>query len=90
MSKRTDALWRVWALIWQTLMGYIVSIVIGIVAIVWMLIDIIWQLIAGSDGLDSNSTIATHVGDAVRWSAGQTIYAVTGGGDGEFRWFWTM
>ena len=89
MGKRVDALWRIWALVWQATIGYLALIIISTVALIWMVIDLLWQLILGTDALDSNSTMATHVSDAFYWSVGQTIFSITGGGDGSFRWFWT-
>lgn len=80
---------RIWALIWQATVGYVATIVIGLIAFVWAIVDLLWQLVLGSDGLDSSSTTATHIGDAFRWSVGQTLFTITGGGDGEFRWLWT-
>ncbi len=80
---------RIWALIWQATVGYAAAVVIGILAIVWMLLDVGWQLITNKDGLSSGSSLADHIGDAFEWTAGQSVYAVTGGGDGRFRWFWT-
>lgn len=90
MGKRRDALLRVWTLLYQATVGYLAALVIGVIALVWMVVDVIWQLIFGSDGLSSSSMLAMQVSDSFEWAAGQTVYAVTGGGDGEFRWFWTM
>ncbi len=88
MGERADALWRVLALVWQATLGYVALGIVGIIAIVWMVLDVIWQLITGRDGLDANSTIASQVEMAFEWSVGQTVFALTGGGDGSFRWFW--
>lgn len=89
MAYRREAVMRIWALIWQVTVGYVAAAVIGFVAIAWMVLDVIWQLITGKEGLDSGSSIAGHIDNAFEWTASQTVYAVTGGGDGEFRWFWT-
>jgi hypothetical protein len=89
MGARKDAIMRVWALIWQATVGYVAVTVMGIVGIVWMILDVAWQLITGRDGLGSSSQVAGHIGDAFQWTASQTVFAVTGGGDGRFRWFWT-
>jgi hypothetical protein len=85
MGKRMDALWRILAFIWITLVGYVAGTIILLVAIVWGIIDISWQLIVGTDGLDAMSTPAQIVENTLNWVAGQNIYALTGGGDGEFR-----
>jgi len=90
MGKRTDALVRVWTLLYQSFIGYLLLSVVGIVALVWMIVDVIWQLIVGSDGLSAGSGLAMQVEMAFDWSVNQTVYALTGGGDGSFRWFWTM
>jgi len=90
MSKRTEALWRIWAFVWQGTIGYLALIVMGTIAFVFGVIDVLWQLLAGSDGLSESGTVGSHIGEAFSWSVGQTVYALTGGGDGSFRWFWTM
>ena len=89
MGKRVDALWRILALLYQGTIGYLALSIIALVALVWMIIDVIWQLIFGSDGLSAGSSIAMQVEMAFDWNVGQTVFALTGGGDGRFRWFWT-
>ncbi len=89
MGERVDALWRVLALVWQGTLGYVALAIVGIIAFIWMVLDVLWQLITGRDGLDSQSAIAMQVEQAFEWSVGQTVFALTGGGDGQFRWFWT-
>ncbi len=85
MSMRMQALGRIWALLWQAVIGYVLAIVIGVVATVWMVIDVLWQLILGSDGLSKDATPAKWVKRTLEWSMGQTLYSITGGGDGEWR-----
>jgi hypothetical protein len=88
MGKRVDALWRLWALIWQATFGYLALGIIAIVALLWMIVDVAWQLVTGRDGLSSMSTVAMQVENAFDWTAGQTVFALTGGGDGWFYWTW--
>lgn len=85
MSARKEALWRIVALLWQAVIGYVFAIIVGTIGAVWMLIDLVWQLVLGSDGLDSNSTVASYIARTLRWNVGQSLYSITGGGDGEFR-----
>jgi len=59
------------------------------IALVFGVLDVLWQLITGRDGLSSSGAVGNHIGEAFSWSAGQTVYSFTGGGDGSFRWFWT-
>lgn len=85
MSNRTDAAMRIWALLWQFTIGYVLAIVIGVVGTVWAVVDLLWQLITGGDGLSSSATPAQWVSRTLMWSAGQTIYGITGGSDGQWR-----
>lgn len=85
-SNRMEALLRVWAFIWQGHLGYVLSVVFGIVGIIFMIVDVIWQLVWDSDGLDSQSTLSQAIQDAYQWNIGQTLFAFTSQGDGEFRW----
>ncbi|WP_153952738.1 hypothetical protein [Halosegnis longus] len=85
---RAQALWRIIALVWQATVGYIVVVLVGLVALVWMLLDIIWQLLLGSEGLDEDGRAGMLVSSAFSWAIGQTIFALTGGGDEWFRWWW--
>ncbi len=87
-EHRAQALWRIIALVWQATVGYIVVVLVSLLAVVWMLLDIVWQLVAGSEGLDENGRAGMLVSSAFKWAYGQTVFALTGGGDGWFRWWW--
>ncbi|WP_337653287.1 hypothetical protein [Halomontanus rarus] len=84
MSQRKRALGRIWALIWQATIGYVLAIVIGIIGAIWATIDLLWSLISGRDDLSSSSTPAQWVSRTVSWSAGQTVYGLTGAGSGKW------
>ena len=85
MSQRTEALWRIWTIIWMAVIGYVLMFVISIVALVWMILDILWQLITGRDDLSTDRAPARAVDATLSWSVGQTIFALTGGGDKGWR-----
>lgn len=84
-TYRKQALWRLWAILWQVSVGYVISIVIGIVGLVFAVIDLLVELVANRDGLRSSSTPAKWVHNALKWSFEQTSYSLTG--KGEFEWF---
>lgn len=84
MSQRKQALGRLWALLWQFTVGYVIAIVIGVIGTVWATVDLVWQLLSGRNDLSEGSTPAQWVSRALMWSAGQTIYGLTGGGDGQW------
>ncbi|UTF52752.1 hypothetical protein [Natronosalvus rutilus] len=85
MSMRKQAIVRLWALIWQFTVGYVLTIVVMIVGNIWMVIDLLWQLLLGSEGLSSGSSVGSYIESFWMWSAGQTVFAMTGGGDGKWR-----
>ncbi len=85
MSKRIEALWRLWTLVWQATVGGVLNFVVGILALVWAIVDLLWQLIAGSDGLPADSTPGQWVSRTLSWTTQQTIYVITGAGDGQWR-----
>lgn len=84
MSKRMDAIWRVIALLWVGLIGYIGGTIFGIIAIIWMILDVLWQFIAGSDGLSSSGTVGSWLRGYIGWTADMSAYAITGAGS--FDW----
>lgn len=85
MSQRTEALWRIWAFLWIAVVGYLLALVVTIVAIIWAPIDIVWQLLSGRDDLSTDRAPARAISATLSWSVGQTIYALTGGGDESWR-----
>jgi len=85
MGQRKEALWRIVALLWQATVGYVLAVVIAIVGMLWMVVDIIWQLVTGRNDLSETSTPAQWVSRTLEWNVGQSIYSITGGGDGKFR-----
>lgn len=85
MSQRKQAVGRIWALLWQAVIGYLLAIVIGVLAMAWMVVDILWQLITGRGGLSSSSKPAKWIKRTLEWSMGQTLYAITGGGDRKWK-----
>lgn len=90
MGHRLEALSRIWAFIWQGVLGYVLSIVFGILGILFMLIDVAWQILVDEEGLEAESRLAQAIEDFYHWNVGQTLFAFTSQGDGEFRWHpWT-
>lgn len=86
MGNRMEALVRVWALIWVSIIGYFGGIVFGAVAMVFMVLDVLWQAITGRDGLDPNGRVGSAIVDFYEWVVGQSLFALVGAGDGEFCW----
>lgn len=76
---------RLWALIWQAILGYLVSIVIGLIALVFMVVDLIIELLANRDGLSRTSKPGEWVERFIMWSVEQTLFSITG--KGEFEWW---
>lgn len=84
MSKRKDAIVRVWAFIWVNTFGWLLAMVVTTLGFIWGIVDVIWQLILGSDGLSASSTPAGWISDSLEWLVGQEIYAFTGANS--FQW----
>lgn len=81
MSKRTDALMRVGALLWA-LVAWTVGYFIAIAALVWMVLDVLWQLIAGTEGLSASSGVGGWLKRGVEWPVNVSMYALFGTGNG--------
>ncbi|ELZ96593.1 hypothetical protein [Haloferax sulfurifontis] len=87
-TYRRRALWRVWAMVWQLTVGYVVTFVIGILGVVFAVIDLLAELVLNRDGLRSSSTVGRWVHYSLEWSFEQTSYSLTG--KGEFEWLPSM
>ncbi|WP_254810602.1 hypothetical protein [Natronosalvus amylolyticus] len=85
MSQRTQALGRVWSLLWQFTVGYVLALIIGIIAMIWAILDLLWQLISGRNDFSEDSLPAQWVSRTISWNATQTIYGLTGGADRKWR-----
>lgn len=64
--------------------GYALAFLISFVVIVWTTLDLIWSFITNRDDLEADSTPAVWINAVLSWSISQTIYAFTGGADGEW------
>lgn len=85
MGKRTEVLWRLFAVLWAWTVGALVMTIATPVGMVFGVLDLLWQLIAGSEGLsDSNIGFRIFVG-SLMWIQGLMVFGFTGGGDG-FQW----
>ena len=85
MSQRRQALGRIWAFLWIAVIGYVLTLIVSIIAMIWAPVDIIWQLITGRDDLSTDRAPARAISATFSWSVGQTVYALTGGGDERWR-----
>jgi hypothetical protein len=84
-DQRTQVGWRVLALLWQGVIGYLLVLVIGTIAAIWALVDLIWQLVTNRNDLSEDSTPAQWVSMTAGWSADQTVFGLTGGASKEFQ-----
>lgn len=81
-----QAVERVWTVVWQLLVGWLISAAAMTVGFIWAILDVLWQLVAGGDGIGGpGSRVADVVAESIRWHAGQWIFIMTGGGDGRWR-----
>lgn len=85
MSQRMEGGWRALTILWQGSVGWVLASVVGFVGAFWMIVDIIWQIATGRNDLNEQSQPAQFISDTISWNAGQVTFAITGGGDGEFR-----
>jgi hypothetical protein len=85
MSKRMEALWRIWAFVWSIPASFVATIV-GFVGLIWGIADVAWQLVTGGDGLSESNRAAEFVIDVLYWPIDLVVFAYTG--DGEFAWTW--
>lgn len=76
-----DALMRVFALLWQAVVGWVVSLALAFIAIPLMVLDVLWQLITGMEGFAPDGTAFGWVQRSIMWNAGQANYAITGSGE---------
>lgn len=84
MSGRRQALMRIWVFLWQITVGALINGVVSIIAFVWAIVDLLWQLIWGGDGLSKDATPAEWVSRTLSWTTQQTIFVLTGAGDGQW------
>jgi hypothetical protein len=85
-SQRMEALSRLWTLLYQAVIGYVLGIVVGLIALVWTPIDLIWQALSNRDDLSADSLPARWSRRILGWNVDQTSYGLFGGGSGEFYW----
>jgi hypothetical protein len=80
-EQRYDAGERIWTLLWQGTVGYVLTAIIAIIGTVWAFVDLLWSAVTNRDDLKSDSKPAKWVSATFNWSIGQTIYGLTGGAD---------
>lgn len=76
---------RIWTLLYQTFIGWIISSIVIFFAFILAPIDLLLQLITGWEIFASNGTIFGYVNRTLTWNAGQIGYGLTGAGRG-FKW----
>ena len=85
MSERRQALGRIWTLLWIAVVGYVLTVIVMIIAAIWAILDIAWQLISGRNTFSEDRSPARLTRATVKWAAGQTVYGLTGAGDRRWR-----
>ncbi|SDJ33060.1 hypothetical protein SAMN05216226_102160 [Halovenus aranensis] len=86
MAQRSQALWRILALLYGMTIAAFISGIVTLVGFIWMLVDIPWQLITGRNDLSEDSGPASLVSTTILWNTEMLIFSLTGGGPKRLVW----
>ena len=78
MSKRTEAGWRLVALIWTWTVGGFIATLIAFAGLILGLVDIILQLITGWDIISESGMTFNAIAGSLQWFVDIHIFAFTG------------
>ena len=79
-EQRKRALWRVWAVIWLGGFGYVLGLILGLLALIWGAADLLLSLVFNRDGLSSDSMPARVLRSWFDWQRQLSAFAITGAG----------
>ena len=79
-AQRKRALWRLWAFIWLAGFGYVLGIILGLLALIWGAADLLLSLVFNRDGLSSDSMPARVLRSWFDWQRQLSAFAITGAG----------
>lgn len=85
MSKRTEAGWRIIALLWAWTLGGLLAGVVSFLGLILGVVDIILQLVLGTDAISRTGFTMTAISESLMWWADLNVFAFTGKGGG-FEW----
>jgi hypothetical protein len=82
-DQRSEAVWRILAVLYGMVVSFITSIV-ATIGIIWAVVDVVWQLLSNRNDLAEDSRPAMFVYNVLQWNLDLFVFALTG--KGEFRW----
>lgn len=88
MASRTNAVWRIVALIWAWTLGSVLFTVIVTVGFAVAALDLLWTLITGREGFSPSGSVLGYVGNTWEWYADLHVYGFTG--KGSMKWVPSM